>query len=83
MFIEIELSGLLEVILVFWWIFVDGVEVILLLVVVLIEMFEVLKLKIWYMELVGNCICVDFDGLFLLLCLDFCVSCLVLVDGGM
>ncbi|MCB7106319.1 hypothetical protein, partial [Eubacterium callanderi] len=48
-----------------------------------IEMSEVLKLKTRHMELVGNRIRVDLDGLFPPPRLDFRVSRLALADGGM
>ena len=83
MLTEIELSGPLEVTLVPRRIFVDGVEVTSSLAAASIEMSEVLKLKTRHMELVGNRIRVDLDGLFPPPRLDFRVSRLALADGGM
>ncbi|WP_074227345.1 hypothetical protein, partial [Pseudomonas aeruginosa] len=83
MLTEIELSGPLEVTLVPRRIFVDGVEVTSSLAAASIEMSEVLKLKTRHMEMVGNRIRVDLDGLFPPPRLDFRVSRLALADGGM
>lgn len=80
MLTEIELSGPLEVTLVPRRIFVDGVEVTSSLAAASIEMSEVLKLKTRHMELVGNRIRVDLDGLFPPPRLDFRVSRLALAD---
>ncbi|MBG7025728.1 hypothetical protein I5J11_18620 [Pseudomonas aeruginosa] len=83
MLTEIEPSGPLEVTLIPRRIFVDGVEVTSSLAAASIEMSEVLKLKTRHMELVGNRIRVDLDGLFPPPRLDFRVSRLALADGGL
>ncbi|UVE18036.1 hypothetical protein NVV93_01125 [Pseudomonas sp. LS44] len=79
----IELAGPLKVALVPRQIFVDGIDVTPSLSAASIDMSEVLKLQTRHMQLTGNRIVVDLDGLFPPPRLDFAVRTLRLADGGM
>lgn len=79
----IEQAGPLKVALVPQRIFVDGVDVTPSLSAASIEMSEVLQLHTAHMQLLGNRILVDLDGLFPPPRLEFAVSSLKLADGGM
>lgn len=79
----IEQAGPLKVALVPQRIFVDGVDVTPSLTAASIEMSEVLQLHTAHMQLIGNRILVDLDGLFPPPRLEFTVSRLKLADGGM
>lgn len=80
---DIEVIGPMQVALVPRQIQVDGVDVTPSLAAASIEMAEVLSLKTRNMELVGNRILVDLDGLFPPPRLEFQVRALELAEGGL